>query len=76
MEPVNNNKVITEQRTVEFYLPKVTKESYKRKSSYEPNMCDLTLKVQGSTIPSTLHAVCSASELDCAIPNCPNKADD
>lgn len=76
MEPVNNKGVITEQCTVEFYLPKVTKESYKKHSKYEPNMYDLSLKVQGRTIPSTLHAVCNASELNCAIPNCTNKAND
>lgn len=76
MQPVNNKGVITEQCTVEFYLPKVTKESYKKHSKYEPNMYDLSLKVQGRTIPSTLHAVCNASELNCAIPNCTNKAND
>jgi hypothetical protein len=76
MEHVNNNGVIIEQGAAEFYLPRVTKDSYKKKLSYEPNMYDLTLKVQGSTIPFTLHAVCAASELDCVIPNCPNKADD
>lgn len=74
MEPVNRSGVITEQSTVGFYLPKITKESYKKLSSYEPNMYDLSLKVQGRTILSTLHAVCHASELICAIPNCPNKA--
>jgi hypothetical protein len=40
------------------------------------NMQDLEMKIQGISIPTTLHAVCSASELDCCIPNCPNKASD
>jgi hypothetical protein len=29
---------------------------------------------KGSPIPATLTAVCSASELDCAVPNCTSKA--
>ena len=39
-------------------------------------MNDLTMKVQGTTIPSTLHAVCHASELSCCIPGCLNQAND
>jgi hypothetical protein len=76
MESVDKKGVTTEQRATEFFFPKVSKKSYKKTSKYEPNMYDLALKVQGRTIPSTLHAICNASELDCAIPNCLNKAND
>ena len=64
---------------VVFYLPKVSEDVYGPKSktkSKEVSMSDLTMKIQGTTIPSTLHAVCHASELDCSIPGCPNKASD
>lgn len=32
--------------------------------------------IQGNSIPTTLNIACSASDLDCAIPGCPNKAAD
>lgn len=38
------------------------------------NIFSMLPQIQGSPIPITLGAICSASELDCAIPNCPNKA--
>ena len=69
-------KIITEKNCVEFYFPKVTKESYTKKFAYVPDMNDIFPKIQGRTIPSTLHAVCSASELKCSIPNCPNQSSD
>jgi len=62
-----------------FYLPKISKDVYgpkSKKKSKEVSMSDLTIKIQGITIPSTLHAVCHASELDCCIPGCINKASD
>jgi len=64
---------------VVFYFPKTSKEVYaqaRKKKSKEVSMSDLNMKIQGTSIPSTLHAVCHASELDCCIPNCPNKASD
>jgi len=62
---------------VSFYLPSISKDMYGSKSKKkikEVSMCDLTMKIQGTTIPSTLHAVCHASELECCIPGCLNKA--
>jgi group II intron reverse transcriptase/maturase len=62
-----------------FYLPSISKDVYgpkSKKKSKEVSMSDLTMKIQGTTIPSTLHAVCHASELDCCIPGCTNKASD
>ena len=62
-----------------FYLPNISKDVYgskSKKKSKEVSMSDLIMKIQGTTIPSTLHAVCHASELDCCIPGCTNKASD
>lgn len=69
-------KVVTEKNSAEFYFPKVTKESYTKKLAYDPNMQDIFPKVQGRTIPLTLHAACSAFELKCSVPNCPNQGAD
>jgi hypothetical protein len=65
------------KKPVSFYLPSISKDMYGSKSKKkikEVSMCDLTMKIQGTTIPSTLHAVCHASELECCIPGCLNKA--
>jgi len=62
-----------------FYLPSISKNVYgpkPKKKSKEVNTHDLIMKIQGTTIPSTLHAVCHVSELDCCIPGCLNKASD
>lgn len=65
------------KKPINFYFPNVSKDSYVRpKLKKDVSMKDLEIKIQGTTIPTTLHAVCSASELDCSIPNCPNKASD
>ena len=64
---------------ISFYLPSISKDVYgpkSKKKSKEVSMSDLIMKIQGTTIPSTLHAVCDASELDCCIPGCTNKASD
>ena len=69
--------VDSSQEPICFYLPSVSENNYgpkSKKKNKEVSMDDLTLKIQGTTIPSTLHAVCHASELDCCIPGCPNKA--
>lgn len=45
---------------ISFYLPSIPKDSYGRKSkkkNKEVSMSDLTMKIQGTIIPSTLHAV-------------------
>lgn len=63
------------KKLVSFYFPNVFRDSYvKRKIKKDVSMKDLILKIQGTTVPTMLHAVCSASKLDCVIPNCPNKA--
>lgn len=36
----------------------------------------MLVKPQGVPLPTTLAAVISASELNCAIPNCPNQAEE
>jgi len=38
------------------------------------NLSNLFPIIQGNPIPKTLTILCSAKELFCAIPNCPNKA--
>lgn len=38
------------------------------------NLCSITPILQGPPLPITLTAVCSASELDCSVPNCTLKA--
>lgn len=38
------------------------------------NLKKMMVKVDGVPIPTTLTAVASASELDCAVPNCTLKA--
>lgn len=71
--------VDSSKEPIGFYLPSISKDSYgpkSKKKSKEVSMSDLTMKIQGTTIPSTLHVVCHASEFDCCIPSCPNEASD
>ena len=66
-----NLKVVNSKnnKTVEFLFPTVGEHKFKN------GELNYTLAVpQGAPIPVTLNAVCSASELECAIPNCTLKA--
>jgi len=51
------------------FTTKVSEKSF-------PHAIDAAMQLPGNLIPKTLHALQSASELQCAIPNCPNKADE
>lgn len=65
------NKGIT--KTVEILSPKVAKAQWKVKGEYS-NLDQMLVIPTGVPIPDTLHAVCSAKELNCAVTNCPNRA--
>jgi hypothetical protein len=41
-----------------------------------PQSMDIAINLPSNLVPKTLHRVQSANELMCAIPNCPNKADE
>jgi group II intron reverse transcriptase/maturase len=51
------------------FTTKVTAKSF-------PQTIEAALLLPGNLIPKTLHSLQSASELECSIPNCPNKAEE
>jgi len=55
--------------TVVLLMPKAQKAKWGGN-----NIKDMLVNIVGSPIPITLTAVCSAKELDCAIPNCTIKS--
>lgn len=59
----------------EFYLPKANATQKNRfKKSASMNL--ISKKLEGWKAPVTLSAICSAEDLECAIPNCLNQASD
>lgn len=65
--------VIERKDTGTFHMFNIPKSDGKIKFKGK-NIFSMLPQIQGSPLPITLGAICSASELDCAIPNCPNKA--
>jgi hypothetical protein len=57
---------------VELFKPKAQKVNWQ--GSYKGQLNNMLAIPSGVPIPETLNVVCSAEDLPCAIPNCPNKA--
>jgi len=60
--------------SVKFEIPKTSKAEWNLNSSINSNTSDVLPVIQGVPVPKSLNIVCSASELPCAVPGCPNQA--
>jgi hypothetical protein len=61
--------------SVKLEIPKTSKVKWNLNSSTDSNTTDILPVIQGVPVPKTLNIVCSASELPCAVPGCPNQAE-
>lgn len=68
----------TEERHVCFEIPKITYGKFKRPGALQGEMSWLMISTtpKGAVFPKTLSGIVSASELPCAIPHCPNMANE
>lgn len=62
--------------SVSFNTPKSARVSWNISTKNYNKVSDILPKIQGVPIPRSLNIVCSAAELHCSIPNCPNQAKD
>ena len=60
--------------SVEFIIPKASEVSWNLNSNIDSNTRDVLPVIQGVPVPKSLNIICSASELPCAVPGCPNQA--
>jgi hypothetical protein len=71
---VYKNKRNNELR-VKFENPTAFKISWNLESDTDSNTRDVLPVIQGVPVPRSLDIVCSAFELSCAVPGCPNQAE-
>ena len=57
-------------KIVELLMPTVGRHAFK-----DGQLNHMLVKTEGAPLPVTLNAVCSASELNCAVPNCTRNAE-
>lgn len=60
--------------TVKFEVPGASKVKWNLSSSTDSNTRDVLPVIQGVPVPRSLDIICSASELSCSVPGCPNQA--
>jgi group II intron reverse transcriptase/maturase len=74
-EQTNKHKEII-KKSVEFTIPKIETGKWNIKNSFQGNLNKLLADCtpQGNFLPKTLSGIVSATELDCCIPKCCNKA--
>lgn len=60
---------------IKLEIPKTSKVEWNLNSSTNSNTIDILPVIQGVPVPKSLNIVCSASELPCAVPGCPNQAE-
>ena len=74
-EQTNKSKEII-KKSVEFTIPKIETGKWNIKNSLQGNLSKLLSDStpQGNFLPKTLSGIVSATELDCCISKCPNKA--
>jgi hypothetical protein len=62
--------------SVKFLMPKAQKVKWNiNKNNNNTTTHEIIPVIQGISIPKTLNLICSANDLNCSIPNCPNKAE-
>lgn len=61
--------------SVKLEIPKTSKVEWNLNSSTNSNTTDILSVIQGVPVPKSLNIICSASELPCAVPGCPNQAE-
>ncbi|NNE32679.1 MAG: hypothetical protein HKN40_09940 [Winogradskyella sp.] len=61
--------------TVKLEIPRASKVEWNLNSNTNSNTTDILPIIQGVPVPRSLNIVCSASELPCAVPGCPNQAE-
>lgn len=68
----------TEKRSVSFEVPKISYGKFKRPGALQGELSWLmnSTSPKGTVLPKTLNGIVSASELPCAIPHCPNMANE
>ena len=60
---------------VKIEIPSASKVKWNLNSGTNSNTTDVLPVIQGVPVPKSLNIVCSASELPCAVPGCPNQAE-
>jgi hypothetical protein len=60
--------------SVKLEIPNASKVSWNLNSDTDCNTRDILPVIQGVPIPRSLDLICSASELSCTVPGCPNQA--
>ena len=60
---------------VKLEIPSASKVKWNLNSDTNSNTTDVLPVIQGVPVPKSLNIVCSASELPCAVPGCPNQAE-
>jgi len=73
-----NKKGKTEKRSVGFEVPKIGYGKFKRPGALQGELSWLmsSTSPKGAVFPKTLSGIVSAGELPCAIPHCPNMANE
>nr|QYB22879.1 hypothetical protein [Nitzschia ovalis] len=73
-----NKKGKTEKRSVGFEVPKIGYGKFKRPGALQGELSWLmnSTSPKGAVFPKTLSGIVNASELPCAIPHCPNMANE
>ena len=61
--------------SVFFDTPKSDKVSWNISTKSYNKISDVLPIIQGVPVPRSLNTVCSATELSCSVPNCPNQAE-
>lgn len=60
---------------VKLEIPSASKVKWNLNSDTNSNTTDVLPVIQGVPVPKSLNIICSASELPCAVPGCPNQAE-
>jgi hypothetical protein len=61
--------------SVSFDTPNSARVSWNISSKSYTKISDVLPIIQGAPVPRSLNIMCSASELPCSVPNCPNQAE-
>ena len=61
--------------SVKLEIPSASKVSWNLNSKIDSNTRDVLPVIQGVPVPKSLNIICSASDLPCAVPGCPNQAE-